>query len=290
MFIYISKRGVVELRLLIMKILKLFIILIAIFVISSLYIILHKQYSGVANAQTLSCDDAIFVKDNRPWTNWEEERALGPAAELDPGDPIKRIIAVPSPDQFFDIVGEDNISDSELEEIVEQFGSLAVFYSTDPNNPDNRYTRLESAISDCGPLNGVLNGNELCDKFDPNACVRVYNFNQMKDEFIDAGIDTTPDRPGDNDAPPDDSDSPEEKTCEEELQMSGAWAICLFINFIDDQANNWINKVDELLSVGGDEYNSQEMKQAWSYFRNIASLLLVVIGLVMIIGQAISKE
>ena len=78
--------------------------------------------------------------------------------------------------------------------------------------------------------------------------------------------------------------------CLEELDFPGNFLICWVIDFIDEQANNWIEKVDELLSVGSNEYNSPELQQAWSYFRNMASLLLVVIGLVMIIGQAISKE
>jgi len=124
-------------------------------------------------------------------------------------------------------------------------------------------------------------------------------------DFVDANDDN-------DDGVPDDIESPEApdsatadeieevegkyEKCMESLDnidedgVKGGFFICFIIRFVDDRTEQWIDKVDELLSVGGDEYNTDEMRKAWSYFRNIASLLLMVIGIVMVIGQGISKE
>ncbi len=85
-------------------------------------------------------------------------------------------------------------------------------------------------------------------------------------------------------------DEEEASTCETELDFMGAWLACLFLQIVDDFTNEAIEAVNSMLAIEESEVNDDSLKQAWSYFRNIASLLLVIIGLVMIIGQAISKE
>ncbi len=96
----------------------------------------------------------------------------------------------------------------------------------------------------------------------------------------DPDEDTTEDEDGEDETP----------KCEEEFDFPGAWLACLFLQIVDDFTNEAIEAVNSMLAIEESEVNDDSLKQAWSYFRNIASLLLVIIGLVMIIGQAISKE
>lgn len=82
----------------------------------------------------------------------------------------------------------------------------------------------------------------------------------------------------------------DEPSCEENYPFSAAWVVCLVLGWVNNAINSILNTVDSLLSVGIEEINAPQIEKAWSYFRNLASFLLVLIGLVMIIGQAISKE
>lgn len=90
--------------------------------------------------------------------------------------------------------------------------------------------------------------------------------------------------------------APEKKSCESENPGAIDWVICAVIGGIDnilvgnDGAGGLLHQVDQLLNIDQSQYSNEDLKTAWSYFRNIASLMLVLIGLVMVIGQAISKE
>ncbi len=69
------------------------------------------------------------------------------------------------------------------------------------------------------------------------------------------------------------------------------WIVCDILSFVDNGLEALQNQVQKLLVISSADYEgSSELKQAWSYFRNVASFLLIVIGLVMIIGQAIGKD
>jgi len=68
-----------------------------------------------------------------------------------------------------------------------------------------------------------------------------------------------------------------------------SWFLCAVINFLDNTVQTLTNIVDDLLQVNKSYYTDSDLQEAWSYFRNIASFLLIIIGLVMIIGQAITK-
>lgn len=82
----------------------------------------------------------------------------------------------------------------------------------------------------------------------------------------------------------------DEPICEEGFDFSFAWLVCAALETVDDWVNNLLGAVSELLAVESSELDNDELETAWSFFRNIASVLLVIIGLVMIIGQAGSKE
>ena len=93
--------------------------------------------------------------------------------------------------------------------------------------------------------------------------------------------------PGDDDDS-DNADGP--PSCEEiNPGISLSWFICSVINFLDDTIAGLNNAVVQLLVINKDYYTDSGLREAWAYFRNIASFLLIIIGLVMIIGQAITK-
>ena len=80
------------------------------------------------------------------------------------------------------------------------------------------------------------------------------------------------------------------KICEENFRFPGSFIVCIVLQMVDKSVEKMVDAIADMLSVNRAEINDDGLKAAWSYFRNIASVLLVVIGLVMIIGQAVSKE
>lgn len=88
----------------------------------------------------------------------------------------------------------------------------------------------------------------------------------------------------------------EATSCETQNTGIMDWVLCGIINAIDniivgtDGNGGLLGAISDILYIGPDLYNNPGLKVAWSYFRNIATLTLVLIGLVMVIGQAISKE
>jgi hypothetical protein len=79
-------------------------------------------------------------------------------------------------------------------------------------------------------------------------------------------------------------------TCESETNNDMAWLLCAGIALIDDTFASMQEYVDELLDVSENEFDSPELKAVWSYFKNVATFMLILIGLVMIIGQAVSRD
>lgn len=81
-------------------------------------------------------------------------------------------------------------------------------------------------------------------------------------------------------------------SCEDSLSEEGGfgWVICPALGLLDKFADQLIGQITRLLEVDESEYNNPDLRDAWSYFRNIASLVLIIVGLVMVIGQAVSKE
>jgi hypothetical protein len=68
-----------------------------------------------------------------------------------------------------------------------------------------------------------------------------------------------------------------------------SWFLCAVINFFDNMVQTMGNVVDDLLQVNREYYTNDQLRKSWAYFRNIASFMLIIIGLVMIIGQAVTK-
>ncbi len=84
--------------------------------------------------------------------------------------------------------------------------------------------------------------------------------------------------------------SEDANTCEAGFQNPLSWAICGILGFIDDGLTSLTGQVSNLLILRDSDYNNPQLREAWSYFRNIASALLVIIGLIMVIGQAVGRD
>lgn len=69
-----------------------------------------------------------------------------------------------------------------------------------------------------------------------------------------------------------------------------SWILCGVVNAIDDSINKIKDSVDGLLDVNKEEYDNPSIKAIWSYFKNLASFLLVGVALIVIIGQALNRE
>ncbi len=81
--------------------------------------------------------------------------------------------------------------------------------------------------------------------------------------------------------------------CEQNAKVSMGWVLCGVLDAIDSILigdHGLLAITENLLNVNSKQYDNSQLKQSWSYFKNIATFLLILIGLVMIIGQAVSKE
>lgn len=129
---------------------------------------------------------------------------------------------------------------------------------------------------------------------------------QWDDGFVGSGpiavrigqLDKRDIPPGQGEIPGGDGGDAEEAppSCESENPDGLDWLLCGVVNFIDkmligkDGTGGLLGEVDDLLNISDQYYSDDRLEQAWSYFRNIASLALVLVGLIMVIGQALSKE
>jgi hypothetical protein len=81
------------------------------------------------------------------------------------------------------------------------------------------------------------------------------------------------------------------KSCESSGSGILNWLFCAIIDGVDGTLNAVDGIVNNMLSVDAASIaNNPKMYTLWSYFRNIASLLLVVVALVMIISQSLGNS
>lgn len=81
-----------------------------------------------------------------------------------------------------------------------------------------------------------------------------------------------------------------EPTCEKNNPGGFSWLFCGILEAVDNTIASIINQAYELLAVDNSLYDNPELQKSWAYFRNIASVLLIAVGLVMVIGQAIGRD
>lgn len=79
-------------------------------------------------------------------------------------------------------------------------------------------------------------------------------------------------------------------SCESSGSTVLNWVFCAVIDAIDGTVSAVNGIVDNMLSMDTNQIqNNDELHTLWSYFRNIASLLLVVVALAMIIAQSLGN-
>ncbi len=80
------------------------------------------------------------------------------------------------------------------------------------------------------------------------------------------------------------------KSCEEQFGFSTGWIVCAALEIISNGIDVLFNFAESLLNIDAQKiYENKGLKTSWSYFRAIATFMLVAVGLVAIIGQAIGK-
>ncbi len=98
-------------------------------------------------------------------------------------------------------------------------------------------------------------------------------------ESIVGDIVATPEGEGEN-----------SESCEERMKLSAGWIICSGLELLSSGMDSLLGFIDDLLNVDViklDSSSNSELYQSWSYFRAIATFMLVAIGMIMVIGQAI---
>lgn len=80
------------------------------------------------------------------------------------------------------------------------------------------------------------------------------------------------------------------ESCEERMKLSAGWIVCSGLQLLSDGMETLMDYIDDLLNVDVVKLNTLDdggLHSSWSYFRAVATFLLVAVGLVMIISQAI---
>lgn len=95
---------------------------------------------------------------------------------------------------------------------------------------------------------------------------------------------------GDNGTPGGEAGGVEVDSCEANNAAALAWLLCGALNVIDGAVTGLSDAAIGLLDTNPAYYTNDDLKTVWSYFKNLASFLLIIVGLVMIIGQAVTKE
>lgn len=77
-------------------------------------------------------------------------------------------------------------------------------------------------------------------------------------------------------------------SCDSENSIfSLGWMLCGLLNFFDSTVTSLGNAADSLLAIPSEYYSNDGLYATWSYFRAIATVLLLAVGLIMVIGQAL---
>jgi hypothetical protein len=84
----------------------------------------------------------------------------------------------------------------------------------------------------------------------------------------------------------DNSTIQDDNACESKNNTGLEWLICGVLRAIDDTVNKFNNLITDQLNYAVDQNLSPQVHQAWSIFRILASVVLVIIMLVMILAQA----
>ncbi len=75
-------------------------------------------------------------------------------------------------------------------------------------------------------------------------------------------------------------------SCESKNNILLSWLLCGVLDLVDNTVTGITNAADSLLEIDKKYYEGAQMKAVWSYFRAIATFLLLAVGLVIVISQA----
>lgn len=128
----------------------------------------------------------------------------------------------------------------------------------------------------------VSNDNDLtCAEIRDGLNKYAKDYEKRIKELLDAGVDTSGNSDGTDNA----------VSCTEQFGISFGWVICQMLEAVGDTVGALFGFVDGILNIDGQIINSDyKLRAVWSYFRAIATFLLVIIGLVMVISQAIGGK
>ncbi len=86
---------------------------------------------------------------------------------------------------------------------------------------------------------------------------------------------------------------PTKQSCGQKTKLWSGWIICAGMNLLSSGMDKILDQVDNMLNVDvveKDIANGGDLKKSWSSFRAIASFMLLAIGLVMILSQALGGD
>lgn len=82
--------------------------------------------------------------------------------------------------------------------------------------------------------------------------------------------------------------------CQDNNPLDFAWWACGMLGAIDSGLEGVTSALSSLLSVSAEDFSAgdkgEKLRTVWSYFRALASFLVIGVALVMIIGQAVSGD
>lgn len=151
------------------------------------------------------------------------------------------------------------------------------------------------ALIDCSnPKDGYTFTGKSADFFIKNTApvsIRATSPGKKDINFIVAGSDST--STANNNAAIDSQGNTVDikDSCENSGSGVLNWIFCALISSLDGAVNSITSLVDSMLSLDATSVaDNDNLHLLWSYFRNISSLLLVVVSLVMIIAQSMGKD
>ncbi len=178
-------------------------------------------------------------------------------------------------------LGPDYFDESNIRTMITQKAPLdinLVWYSD--ANGDNKYT--------CTDIANKLKDRSLADAFVALYAEKVAAANapgataqQIADGSGGGAIEYS------NVLPTDDA-AAEGQSCSEQMKSASGWIVCSILEIISKGVDTVMTIVDSMLNVDAQAlYGDASLHQVWSYFRAVATFLLVGVGLVMVISQAL---
>ncbi len=79
-------------------------------------------------------------------------------------------------------------------------------------------------------------------------------------------------------------------SCRKRSKLSAGWIVCDAVELLSDKMDKFKENIDELMDIDVASMNNSttdSLKQSWGFFRILASFLLLAVGIIVIMSQAI---